>query len=221
MPIPGSANLATLLDAVNARHPNIASHSCRVASVAVRLATQFGLDERTINTIRVGALLHDIGKTRLPSRLLSKTGRLTDGEWTTLRTHPEVGCDLVEQMGFDAGVCDIVLSHHERFDGTGYPHRLDGPAIGWAVRLVSVADAFDALTSQRPYRTAISPEAARHLLAREAGSRFCPWAVCGLLSLPRVLVNLPEDPPGSRYLPDGCPAPASTLATRAWHAATI
>lgn len=220
MPIPGAANLVTLLDAVNARHPNVASHSRRVATYALRLATQYGLDQHTIETIRVGALLHDIGKTRLPSRLLSKTGRLTDGEWTTLRTHPEVGCDLVERMGFEGGVCEIVLYHHERFDGTGYPHRLDGAAIAWAVRLVSVADAFDALTSQRPYRTAISPEAARHLLAREAGRRFCPSAVCGLLSLPRELVDLPADPPGSHYLPDGCPAPASTLATRAWQAGT-
>ena len=219
MPIPGAANLVTLLDAVGARHPAIASHSRRVAAYAVRLAAQYGLEARTIDAIRVGALLHDIGKTRLPSRLLSKPGRLTEGEWTTLRTHPEVGCDLVDRMGFDGAVCEIVLYHHERFDGTGYPHRLEGSSIAWAVRLVSVADAFDALTSNRPYRTAMSADAARFLLAREAGSRFCPWAVCGLLSLPRELLEPPElTRPGSRYVPDGCPAPASTLATRTWQA---
>jgi putative two-component system response regulator len=220
VPVPGAANLETLLDAVAARHPAVTFHGRRVATYAVRLATQYGLGAPVIESIRVGALLHDIGKIHLPSYILAKPGRLTEREWVTLRTHPEIGCDLVDQMGFDGAVCEIVLYHHERFDGTGYPHRLEGSAIDWAVRLVSVADAFDALTSSRPYRGAISVDAARSLLAREAGSRFCPWVAGGLLSLPRELLQPVDDELGRAYLPDGCPAPAATLATRSWHAST-
>ncbi|MBE3132310.1 MAG: HD domain-containing protein [Acidobacteria bacterium] len=220
MPVPGAANLVTLLDAVAARHPVVAAHGRRVAAYAVRLAAQYGLGAPAIESIRVGALLHDIGKIQVPSYILAKPGRLTEREWVKLRTHPERGCDLVDRMGFEGTICEIVLYHHERYDGTGYPHRVEGSAIDWAVRLVSVADAFDAITSPRPYRRTISVDAARSLLAREAGSRFCPWAVSGLLSLPRELLQPVDDEPGRAYLPDGCPAPAAAMATRSWQAST-
>ena len=221
MLVPGAANLETLLDAVGARHPAVAAHGRRVATYAVRLAAQYGLDAHVIESIRTGAMLHDIGKIHLPSDILAKPGRLTEHEWTELRTHPEIGCELVDNLGFDAAVSGIVLCHHERYDGTGYPRRLEGAAIDWAVRLVSVADAFDALTSRRSYRTAVSVDAARSLLAREAGSRFCPWAVSGLLSLPRELLRPVGDELSLAYRPDGCPSPAATRATRAWQATTV
>ncbi len=196
----------------------MASHGRRVSTYAVRLGSQYGLAAPVIESIRLGALLHDIGKIQIPSQILTKPGRLTEREWVELRTHPETGCDLVERMGFDEAVCEIVLYHHERYDGSGYPHRLSGSEISWAVRIVSVADAFDALTSDRTYRTAISVDAARSILARAAGSLYCPLAVTGLLSLPRELLQPLAADPRTSFLPDGCPAPAAVSATRAWQA---
>ncbi len=218
MRTPGAARLATLLDAVDVLCPSMASHGRRVSTYAVRLASQYGLAAPAIESIRLGALLHDIGKVQIPSQILTKPGRLTEPEWVELRTHPETGCDLVERMGFDEAVCEIVLYHHERYDGSGYPHRLAGSEISWAVRIVSIADAFDALTSDRTYRAAISIDAARSVLARTAGSLYCPLAVTGLLSLPRELLQPHVADLRASFLPDGCPAPAATAATQAWQA---
>ena len=92
---------------------------------------------------------------------------------------------MAERLGFDSDVLDIILYHHERNDSSGYPDGLDGDAIPWTVRIVSVMDAFDALTSPRTYREALSIDAARTLLAREAADRYCPWVVSGLLSIPK------------------------------------
>jgi putative nucleotidyltransferase with HDIG domain len=218
---PGAANLVTLLDAVETICPAVATHGRRVATYAVRLAAQYGLAPQSIETIRVGALLHDIGKIQVPAEILAKPGRLNAGEWAELRTHPEIGCDLVERMGFGDAVCEIVLYHHERYDGIGYPHRLAGSAINWAVRLVSVADAFDALTSARTYREALSVDSARSHLAREAGNRFCPWVVSGLLSLPPGLLE-PADRDGSpTVIPDGWADPVAVAGTRAWQAVAV
>jgi putative nucleotidyltransferase with HDIG domain len=216
---PGTASLATLLEAVETLCPAVSAHGRRVSTYAVRLAVQYGLSATAIETIRIGALLHDIGKIQIPHHILSKPGRLTEREWVKLRTHAEIGCDLVERMGFGEGVCEIVLHHHERCDGSGYPYRLSGSAIAWAVRVVTVADAFDALTSDRTYRTAISIDAARSAIAREAGSRYCPWVVSGLLSLPPAVLEPPTTDPGRSFLPDGRPATDASAATRAWQIA--
>jgi len=213
--IPGACNVAALVDAVEIICPPVAAHGRRVAAVAVRLAAQYGLPAPDLESIRLGALLHDIGKIRVPPHILAKPGRLTEREWTELRTHPETGCDLAERLGFDEAVCDIVRSHHERVDGRGYPHRLAGSAIAWAVRLVSVADAFDALTSTRAYRAATTIEAARSQLARQAGTRYCPWIISGLLSMPRELLQPRLTDSGRTFPGDGCPAPAVS-ATRVW-----
>jgi putative nucleotidyltransferase with HDIG domain len=207
---------ATLVAALEARRPAVAAHSRRVAAYATRLASQYGLAPRTIDAIGAGALLHDIGKLLVPLRILQKAGRLTAREWGELRTHPEVGVELVDRAGLADDVCEIVLYHHERHDGLGYPDRLSGPAIQWAVRIVSVMDTFDALTSAREYRRPLSVDAARALIAREAGRRFCPWVVSGLLSMPVSLLG-PGGSAGDRlYLPDGRPDPAAITATVVW-----
>jgi len=210
--------LEDIMSAMEVRCPAVAAHCRRVSLYSVRLATQYGLDTETVEAIRVGALLHDLGKLEVPPRLLDKPGRLTEREWDRLRRHPEAGLALVDRLGFDAPVGEIVLYHHERFDGSGYPDSLAAERIPWPVRIVSVMDAFDALTSPRPYRAALSLDAARSLLAREAGTRYCPWVVAGLLSLPRPLLHGVASEPPHQCRPDGCPSPAALLkATQAWN----
>ncbi len=206
------------MSAMEARCPAVAAHCRRVSLYSVRLATQYGLDAETVEAIRVGGLLHDLGKLEVPPRLLDKPGRLTEREWHRLRRHPETGLALVDRLGFGSRVAEIVLYHHERFDGSGYPDSLAADHIPWPVRIVSVMDAFDALTSPRPYRAALSFDAARSLLAREAGTRYCPWVVAGLLSLPPALLRPGDSEPSHHCRPDGCPSPAALLnATQAWN----
>lgn len=206
----------TLFATLEARRPAVAAHSRRVAAYATRLASVYGLAPRTIDAIHLGARLHDIGKLMVPLRILQKAGPLTAREWAELRMHPEVGVELVDRAGLGDEVCEIVLYHHERHDGLGYPDRLPGPAIRWAVRIVSVVDTFDALTSTREYRRSLSVDAARALIAREAGRRFCPWVVSGLLSMPESLLAPASTGSDRIYLPDGCPDPAALKATVAW-----
>jgi putative nucleotidyltransferase with HDIG domain len=172
----------TILDVMDTQQPSVASHCRRVAAYGVQLAVQYGLPSETVETIRVGGLLHDVGKMMVAPDILTKPGRLTEQEWRALQNHPEYGFDMAERLGFESQVLDIILYHHERNDSSGYPDGLNGHSIPWTVRIVSVMDAFDALTSPRAYRAALSIEAARALLAREA---YCPWVVSGLLSIPK------------------------------------
>jgi putative nucleotidyltransferase with HDIG domain len=181
------------------------------------LAVQYGLPHDIVAAVRLGGLLHDLGKLAIPGRILSKPGRLTDREWARLRNHPEAGVAIVDRLGFDAAVAEIVLYHHERIDGSGYPDGMLGEAIPWPVRIVSVMDAYDALTSPRAYRDALSIDAARTLLAREAGNSYCPWAVSGLLSIPRQVLQAIAGGRMAPYQPDTCPgSDALARATHAW-----
>jgi putative nucleotidyltransferase with HDIG domain len=204
---------------LEAKRPHVAGHARRVSTYAVRLATQYGLAPDVIDSIRVGALLHDLGKLLVPMRILTKPGRLTHTEWVELRAHPDKGISLLERGGLDPDTLKIILHHHERIDGRGYPDGMAGREIPWAVRIVGVMDALDALTSPREYREALSVDAARALIAREAGTRFCPWVVSGLLSLPTALLVPGTADGGGVYLPDGFPQFAAAAATEAWAAA--
>ncbi|RPJ63332.1 MAG: HD domain-containing protein, partial [Acidobacteria bacterium] len=143
--------LEDIMAAMEARYPAVAAHCRRVSLYAVRLATQYGLPASTIETIRVGSLLHDLGKLEVPERILEKPGRLTEREWARLRHHPESGLALVQRLGFDEAVAEIVLYHHERIDGSGYADSLAGETITWAGRIVNVLDALATLTRPRTY----------------------------------------------------------------------
>jgi putative nucleotidyltransferase with HDIG domain len=173
-----------VLAALDRKRPEVAAHSRRVSAYSVRLAAQFGLPDDVIETIRLGALLHDVGKMLTPARILEKPGRPNAREWQELKFHPELGQEICHRSGFDDDVCAIVLYHHERCDGSGYPDKLTHQAIPYTARLVAVMDTFDALTSSREYREQLSTGAARALIARSAGSKYCPWIVSGLLALP-------------------------------------
>jgi len=198
-----------VLAALEKKRPDVAAHSRRVSAYSVRLAVQCGLADEVIETIRLGSLLHDVGKMLTPSRILEKPGRPNAREWQELKMHPELGAEICHRSGFDDEVVAIVLHHHERCDGSGYPDKLVHPAIPYTVRLVAVMDTFDALTSSRDYRDRLSAAAARTLIARSAGSKYCPWVVSGLLALPvEMLQPVLGDAADVNRHPEG-PAPLS------------
>ncbi len=214
----GLGRIETVFASLERTRPSVAAHSRRVAVYSTRLASQFGVGRESLETIRLGALLHDIGKIQIPARILTKQSRPNKREWRELRFHPELGIDIAHRSGFDEDVCDIVLSHHERWDGSGYPDGAAGQALHWTVRVVSVMDAFDAITGPRPYREALSVEAARALISREAGRRFCPWVVSGLLAMPVSLLQNPALNGPELFVPDGIGHRAAGQATTAWRA---
>jgi len=166
--------LATFSAALEARDPYLRGHSARVTSVAHDLARRLGWRGERLDTLRIGGSLHDVGKIAVNASVLSKPGPLTDGELAQIRMHPIAGARLIEGVADFHPALPYVLHHHERWDGAGYPHRLGGAEIPIEARLLGVADAFDAMTSLRPYRPALSVEQALAELQRCAGSQFDP-----------------------------------------------
>jgi len=159
-------------------------HTRRVATLAVELGERMGLSPARLRNLATGGLLHDIGKLSLPSAILQKPAALDDDEYETVKLHPERGRDLLQELGgFDESVTRLVLDHHERLDGAGYPRGVSGDALDLATRILSVCDVYDALVSDRVYRPAWSQEKALALLRREAGSAFDPRCVDALASL--------------------------------------
>lgn len=154
-------------------------HSHAVASLCVSLGRRLGLSRDELDQVRLGALLHDVGKIAVPSSILAKPGPLTDDERDLIERHPIIGFELLRDLGLSP-VDTYVLHHHERWDGQGYPDRLAGPEIPLGSRLILVADAFDALTSDRAYRNKVSVEAAMNELRGEAGRQFDPLVVAAL-----------------------------------------
>src|SRR4051812_46231024 len=157
------------------------AHSLHVAATATAMARRLGVRGEELIDIEFGALLHDVGKLCLPRALLSKPGRLTDAERNLIRKHPEWGADLVESIPGLEPVASIVRLHHERPDGRGYPNGLRHPEIPLAARIVSVCDAYGAMTKTRPYRAALMHDAAIVELERHSGTQFDPDAVEALI----------------------------------------
>lgn len=204
-----AAELRQLVRRLEARHPSTHGHSRRVAEHAGALAAELGLSEAMVAKIRTAALLHDVGKSEVPSGIIDKPGPLSGAEYATIRCHPETGARMVEALG-DATVTAIVRHHHERFDGTGYPAGLCDYEIPLGARIVAVADTYDALISQRPYRPAMSERRALSLLEQAAGDQLDPTVVAVALRLAaprrrRRRLGRFATPPGS----DSAAAPAS------------
>ena len=166
-----------LAQAIDAKDPYTAGHTSRVAQYSVRIASALGLDDATRREIEHGALLHDIGKIGVPDAVLSKPGPLDADEWEAMRRHPLVAIAILQGVELSPIVISMVRHHHENLDGTGYPDHLSGDELPLAARIARVADAFDAMTSDRPYRDALSLTAARGELRRNAGTQFCPEIV--------------------------------------------
>lgn len=150
-------------------------HCARVAELAERLGSELGIgDHDWLEALRLGSAMHDIGKLSVPSEILNKPGRLTPSEWATVRTHPEAGARLTRKLRMPEKVHDAVRHHHERWDGSGYPDGLAGEAIPLSARVVCVVDVYDALTSDRSYRSALSREAALGVMEAECGYTMDP-----------------------------------------------
>jgi HD-GYP domain-containing protein (c-di-GMP phosphodiesterase class II) len=168
------SSLATFSAALEARDPYLRGHSARVTSIAEGLARMLGWREERLDALRLGGSLHDVGKIAVDSTVLCKPGPLTDEELTQIRAHPLAGARLIEGVEDFRSALPYVLYHHERWDGSGYPHGLAGEEIPIEARVLGVADAFDAMTSVRSYRPALSVEQALDELQRCAGSQFDP-----------------------------------------------
>ncbi len=175
------ATVLTLADAIDARDPYTHGHSVRVATYSLAIARAFELDESLLPQVEQGCLVHDIGKIGIRDDVLRKPGRLDDGEWEAMREHPTIGYQMLRHLQWSDEVMDIVRYHHERWDGKGYPHGLAGEEIPLLARLVAIADTFDAMTSDRPYRTAFPAEKAVKEIKEGAGTQFDERAVAAFL----------------------------------------
>ncbi len=171
--------LASLLDA---REHGTGRHSGRVSELALILGQAMQLSTEELDTLAQGALLHDIGKIAVPDAILLKPGPLTGDEWKIMRTHPEVGFNILRASSYLAEVAEVVYSHQERFDGTGYPRGLKGEDICLGARIFAVIDAYDAMRSDRPYRKALSPYRAAEEIKHSSGKQFAPNAVDAFLA---------------------------------------
>lgn len=169
--------------ALDLRDRETEGHTQRVTDLTVRLARKLGLSEVDIVHIRRGGLLHDIGKMGVSDTILNKPGPLTEEEFNIMRQHPKYAYDMLIPITYLRPALDIPYSHHERWDGTGYPLGLKGDAIPLAARIFAVADVYDALTSDRPYRKALSKEKALQYLRRESGKHFDPLIVAAFLTI--------------------------------------
>jgi HD-GYP domain-containing protein (c-di-GMP phosphodiesterase class II) len=166
--------LATFSTALEARDPYLRGHSARVTSFAESLARMLGWAGERLEVLRLGGSLHDVGKIAVNPDVLRKPGPLTEEELAQIRRHPVTGARLVECFDDFEAALPYVLHHHERWDGSGYPHGLRGETIPVEARLLGVADAFDAMTSKRAYRSALSVDQALSELRRCAGAQFDP-----------------------------------------------
>lgn len=188
-----------LASAIDAKDPYTRGHSERVAQISVLLARSMDFDDEFVRTMYIGGLLHDIGKIGVDDQVLRKDGRLTDEEFEQIKQHPELGYNILADLDPLADVLPIVLHHHEQWDGGGYPHGLKGEETPVSARIASVADAFDAMTSDRPYREGMPLAKVENILRGGAGQQWDAAVVKAFFDTRREIVKLiykGERPPG-------------------------
>jgi putative nucleotidyltransferase with HDIG domain len=174
------STITSLARTVEAKDPYTSGHTERVADIALMLAEELGYDESKLPAINVGAIIHDIGKIGVPDSILLKPGPLDPDEFAEMRRHPEMSSYIVAELDLPIEVKQMVRSHHERFDGRGYPDGLIGEEIPLAARILTVADTLDAMTSDRPYRNALPLDVALAEIRDKQGNQFCPTVVAAL-----------------------------------------
>ncbi|HEY6445139.1 MAG TPA: HD-GYP domain-containing protein [Acidobacteriaceae bacterium] len=181
--------VGSLASALDARDPYTSGHSNRVSQLACATAAAMNLPAADIERIRIGALLHDIGKIGIADRILQKADRLTDEEWSIIKQHPVIGRRILEGVNGFAPYLAAVELHHENWNGTGYPHRQSGNLTPIDARIIHVADAYDAMTTDRSYRSAMSHDEAVSILRGNAGSQFDPRIVAVFLNLSPDIIS--------------------------------
>jgi PAS domain S-box-containing protein len=168
---------------VEARDPYTAGHQHRVADLSAAIAVEIGLSAANVDGIRLGANIHDLGKIGVPAEILSRPSRLSALEYELVKIHTRVGYDIVKNIAFPWPIADMILHHHERLDGSGYPDGLHGDEIGIEARIIAVADVVEAMSSHRPYRPSMGIDAALTEIARGRGTLFDPTVVDTCLTL--------------------------------------
>jgi putative nucleotidyltransferase with HDIG domain len=176
-------SLTALARAVDAKSPWTAGHSERVTALSVAIGEALGLSTEELASLRRGGLLHDIGKIGVPAHVLDKPGALTPEEWRMMQEHPMIGVRILEPLGAFHDIIPIVREHHEKLDGTGYPDGKSGGEIHLLARVLAVADVFDAVTSERPYRSGKDPKWVIDLIQESAGTHFDPVVVDAFLKI--------------------------------------
>jgi putative two-component system response regulator len=161
-----------LVAAIEAKDPHTAGHSRKVAMIAEHFAAALQLTATDVFVLRLAGMMHDVGKIGIPEHVLLKAGALNEDEWLIMKQHPVIGAEIVGQIGELGYVAKVVRSHHERWDGSGYPDGLKGEAIPFLSRILYIADAYEALTAERAYRKGISHEDAMALIRREGTAQF-------------------------------------------------
>jgi len=193
-----NGNAGTALEGLNVllnrRDSGTGGHSLRVLRYAEAIAEELGIQGTELEALRFGALLHDIGKIAIPDSILLKPGSLNRDEWVIMKTHPRLGADLISVVKSLQPAIPIVLHHHEWYNGSGYPDGLMGEEIPLGARIFAVADAFDAMTSVRPYRSAMDVERAIRELKAWSGTQFCPVCLQAFLNLEhKNLINIYDE----------------------------
>ena len=164
-------------DIVSAKDPYTAGHQRNVSDLAVAIGKEMGLDQETCDCLRVSGLLHDIGKISIPTEILTRPGKLTAIEFNLIKEHSRNGYNILKEIDLPWPVADIVLQHHERLDGSGYPGGLKGDVIRLESKIIAVADVVEAMASHRPYREALGLEAAIDEIVKESGRLYDPTVV--------------------------------------------
>jgi len=180
-------SITALANALEAKDNYTSGHSIGVTKLAVALAEEFHMSDDEIEKIRLAGLLHDIGKIGVKEAILNKPGKLTEEEYQHVKAHCDVGVHILDPVVEDGEILMLVRHHHERYDGAGYPRGLRGDKIPLGARIMAVADAYNAMISERPYRKALSPEDACAELERCKGTQFCPIVVDTFLRIRRNL----------------------------------
>src|SRR4029078_5103041 len=171
------ATIEALALAIDAKDQTAQSHIRRVQVYAAGLAKALGMPDDEIQGVKTAALLHDIGKLAVPEHILSKPGPLTQEEFQKIRIHPQVGAEIIAALRFPSPVAPLIMSHHERWDGKGYPQGLAGTDIPLGARILTIVDYYDAVTTERPYHKALNSESALAMLKHEAGRALDPTLV--------------------------------------------
>ena len=168
---------------VEIRDPYTAGHQNRVTNLACAIATEMGLLEDKIDAIRMAGIIHDLGKIAVPAEILAKPGRINEHEFSIIKSHPQVGYDILKGVEFPWPIAQIVYQHHERMDGSGYPRGLSGEEIMMEARILSVADVVEAMASHRPYRPALGIDTALEEISQNRGALYDPDVVDACLKV--------------------------------------